>query len=164
MASERETDAARHWLFGYGSIVNEASRRSTLLAVNAHEEPPPAAWVEWYERQEETADEQTVEMSSSVTDAPGGGTPMGTPMEVDTAKLREVVETQEEAVESDRTPAGLKKLKVAQLSRVLRDMDVPFKEIAAQKTKTHSSDAFSWSPKLFAAIKACIIGDSREST
>ena len=36
----------RHWLFGYGSIVNETSRRSTVLAVNSQEEPSPAAWVE----------------------------------------------------------------------------------------------------------------------
>ena len=35
-----------HWLFGFGSIVNEASRRSTLLAVNTQHEPVPAAWVE----------------------------------------------------------------------------------------------------------------------
>ena len=42
-----DAKAARHWLFGYGSIVNEASRRSTVMsATGSGEEPPPAAWVE----------------------------------------------------------------------------------------------------------------------
>ena len=38
-------DSEHHWLFGYGSIVNEASRLSTLAA-HSQEQPPPAAWVE----------------------------------------------------------------------------------------------------------------------
>ena len=34
-----------HWLFGYGSIVNEESRLRTLAA-HSQDAPPPAAWVE----------------------------------------------------------------------------------------------------------------------
>ena len=34
-----------HWLFGYGSIVNEESRLRTLAA-HTQDQPPPAAWVE----------------------------------------------------------------------------------------------------------------------
>ena len=38
-------DGLRHWIFGYGSIVNEASRLKTLAA-QAEEVPAPAALVE----------------------------------------------------------------------------------------------------------------------
>ena len=45
LASPEKSASERHWLFGYGSIVNEASRLSTLAA-HSSESPPPAAWVE----------------------------------------------------------------------------------------------------------------------
>ena len=37
-----DSTTERNWIFGYGSIISEASRRATL----AEEDPPPAALVE----------------------------------------------------------------------------------------------------------------------